>query len=150
MKSLINVRYNVYAPKAERNHVTHLNRATRTVYPLGSQFKLPRGTSSREQMRLLGHVITKQCCEIQSVGAFDLKRRCTVWSAGPEINTRPRAKCGWILQLAGKTVNLPATLAGSQWELSDSLVVVFLRLFFFFKSAISLDFSSKCGGTLLG
>ncbi len=51
--------------------------------------------------------------------------------AGPEINTRPRAKCGWILQLAGKTVNLPATLAGSQWELSDSLVVVFLHLFFF-------------------
>ncbi len=33
---------------------------------------------------------------------------------GPEINTRPRAKCGLILQLAGKTVNLPATLAGSQ------------------------------------
>ncbi len=26
-------------------------------------------TSSREQMRLLSHVITKQCCEIQSVGA---------------------------------------------------------------------------------
>ncbi len=80
MKSSKNVRYNVYAPKAERNHVTHLNRATRTVYPLGSQFKLPRGTSSLEQMRLLGHVITKQCCEIQSVGAFDLKRRCTEWS----------------------------------------------------------------------
>ncbi len=36
MKSLKNIRYNVYAPKAERNHVTHLNRATRTVYPLGS------------------------------------------------------------------------------------------------------------------
>ncbi len=78
MKSSKIFRYNVYAPKAERNHVTH--RATRTVYPLGSQFKLPRGTSSREQMCLLGHVITKQCCEIQSVGAFDLKRRCTEWS----------------------------------------------------------------------
>ncbi len=67
--------------------MTH--RATRTVYPLGSQFKLPRGTSSLEQMRLLGHVITKQCCEIQSVGAFDLKRRCTEWSVyqpyGPDI-----------------------------------------------------------------
>ncbi len=73
MKSSKNFRYNVYAPKAERNHVTHLNRATRTVYPLGSQFKLPRGTSSREQMRLLGHVITKQCCEIQSVGRVRLK-----------------------------------------------------------------------------
>ncbi len=60
--------------------MTHLNRATRTVYPLGSQFKLLRGTSSLEQMRLLGHVITKQCCEIQSVGVFDLKRRCTEWS----------------------------------------------------------------------
>ncbi len=53
--------------------MTHLNRATRTVYPLGSEFKLPRGTSSLEQMRLLGHVITKQCCEIQSVGAFDFR-----------------------------------------------------------------------------
>ncbi len=79
MKSSKNVRYNVYAPKAERNHATHLNRATRTVYPIGSQFKLPRGTSSLEQMRLLGHVITKQRCEIQSVGAFDLKRRFTEW-----------------------------------------------------------------------
>ncbi len=75
MKSSENVRYNVYVPKAERNHVTHLNRATRTVYPLGSQLKLPRGTSSREQMRLLGQVITKQCCEIQSVGVFDLKQQ---------------------------------------------------------------------------
>ncbi len=80
MKSSKIFRYNVYAPKAERNHVTHLNRATRTVYPLGSQFKLPRGTSSQEQMRLLGHVITKQRCEIQSVGVFDLMRRCTEWS----------------------------------------------------------------------
>ncbi len=59
MKSLINVQYNVYAPKAERNSTTHLNRVTRTVYPLGSQFKQPRGASSREQMRLLGHVNTK-------------------------------------------------------------------------------------------
>ncbi len=56
----------------------------------------------------------------------------TVARPGPEINTRPRAKCGWILQLAGKTVNLPTTLAGSQWELSDSLVVVFLRLLLLF------------------
>ncbi len=55
-----------------------------------------------------------------------------MYRAGPEINTRPRAKCGWILQLAGKTVNLPATLAGSQRELSDSLVVVFLRLLLLF------------------
>ncbi len=30
MKSSKNVRYNVYAPKAERNHATHLNHATRT------------------------------------------------------------------------------------------------------------------------
>ncbi len=80
MKSSKNVRYNAYAPKAERNHVTHLNRATRSVYPLGSHFKLPRGTSSLEQMRLLGHVITKQSCEIKSVGVFDLKLRCTEWS----------------------------------------------------------------------
>ncbi len=31
------------------------------------QFKLPRGASSLEQMRLLGHVNTKQRCETQSV-----------------------------------------------------------------------------------
>ncbi len=43
------------------------NRATWTVYPLGSQFKLQRGESSLEQMRLLGHVNTEQRCEIQSV-----------------------------------------------------------------------------------
>ncbi len=42
------------------------NRATRTVYPLGSQFKLPRGTSSREQMCLLGHVNTKHRCVLSS------------------------------------------------------------------------------------
>ncbi len=40
----------------------------------------------------------------------------------------------FFYSFAVKTVNLPATLAGSQWELSDSLVVVFLRLFFFFLS----------------
>ncbi len=31
MKSLISVRYNVYAPKAERNHATHLNRHTDSI-----------------------------------------------------------------------------------------------------------------------
>ncbi len=60
MKSSINVRYSVYAPKAERNRATHLNRATWTVYPLGSKFKLPRGASLLEQMRLLGHANIKQ------------------------------------------------------------------------------------------
>ncbi len=65
MKSSINVQYNVYAPKAERNSAPHLNRDTRTVYPLGSKFKVPRGASSLEQMRLLGHASTKQRCEIQ-------------------------------------------------------------------------------------
>ncbi len=49
MKSSINVRYNVYAPKAERNGVPHLNRAKRTVNPLGSKFKV-RGASSLEQI----------------------------------------------------------------------------------------------------
>ncbi len=46
----------------------HLNRATRTVYPLRSKFKLPRGASTvswLEQMRLLGHASIKQRCEIQ-------------------------------------------------------------------------------------
>ncbi len=56
--SSINVWY-VYAPKAERNSATLLNFATHTVYPLRSQFKLLRGASSLEQMRLLGHVNTK-------------------------------------------------------------------------------------------
>ncbi len=54
MKSSINVQY-VYAPKAERNRATHLNRATRTVYPFGSKFKVPRGASSLEQM----HSVTR-------------------------------------------------------------------------------------------
>ncbi len=58
MKSSINVRYNVYVPKAERG--THLNRATRTVYLLGSKFKVLRGASS-DLTRLLGHA----SCEIQ-------------------------------------------------------------------------------------
>ncbi len=49
----------------ERNSATHLNGATLSVYPLGSQFKLPRGASSLEQMRLLGHASIKQRCEIQ-------------------------------------------------------------------------------------
>ncbi len=68
MKSSINVRYSVYAPKAERTRATHLNHVTRTVYLLWSQFKLPRGVSSLEQMRLLGHVNIKQRCEIQWEG----------------------------------------------------------------------------------
>ncbi len=59
----------------ERNRATHLNHVTWTVYPLGSQFKLPRGTSSLEQMRLLGHVNTKQRCEIQSVWNAWIQRR---------------------------------------------------------------------------
>ncbi len=46
MKSSINVRYNVYAPKAERNSATHLNR------------KLTRADA-------LGHASIKQRCEIQ-------------------------------------------------------------------------------------
>ncbi len=44
----------MHAPKAERNSATH-----------GSKFKLARGASSLEQMRLLGHVSTKQRSEIQ-------------------------------------------------------------------------------------
>ncbi len=40
MKSSINDRYNVYAPKAERNSAPHLKRAKRTVNPLGSNFKV--------------------------------------------------------------------------------------------------------------
>ncbi len=53
MKSSINVRYNVYAP----NRATHLNRATRTVYPLGSKFKVPHGASSLEQTRALNSAV---------------------------------------------------------------------------------------------
>ncbi len=57
--------YDVYVPKVEWNSATHLNHATRTVYLLGSQFKLPHGASSLDQMLLLGHANIKQCCEIQ-------------------------------------------------------------------------------------
>ncbi len=42
----------------EVKHADHL---------LRSQFKLPRGASSLEQMCFLGHMNTKQRCEIQSV-----------------------------------------------------------------------------------
>ncbi len=66
MKSSINVQNNVYAPNAKLR-TTHLNRATWTIYPLRSQFKLPRGASSLEQMRLLGHANIMQHCEIQWV-----------------------------------------------------------------------------------
>ncbi len=51
--------------KWKRNSATHLNHATRTIYTLGSQFKLPRSESSQEQMRLLGHTNIKQQREIQ-------------------------------------------------------------------------------------
>ncbi len=51
--------------RQKRNETARLNRATRAVYPLGSKFKLPRGESSLEQMRLLGHANIKQRCEIQ-------------------------------------------------------------------------------------
>ncbi len=60
--------YDVYAPKAEQNSTTHLNRTTRTIYPLSSMFKRQRRASSLEQMRLLSdlsYANTKQCCEIQ-------------------------------------------------------------------------------------
>ncbi len=65
----------IFIPKAEWSRATHLNHVSRTVYPLGSQFKLSRGTSSLEQMRLLGHVNTKQRCEIQSVWNAWIQRR---------------------------------------------------------------------------
>ncbi len=42
---------------------------------IGSQFKLLRSASSLEQMRLLGHVNTKQRCEIQSVWNAWIQRR---------------------------------------------------------------------------
>ncbi len=61
-----NVRYNVYVPKVERNRTTHLNRITRTVYLLRSQFKLPCGASSLEQMRLSGHMNTKHAAAVRS------------------------------------------------------------------------------------
>ncbi len=53
MKSSINVRYHVYAPKAERNSVTHLN--ARTVYPLGSKSNCRAVLASQEQM----HSVTR-------------------------------------------------------------------------------------------
>ncbi len=61
MKSSINVRYNVYAPKAERNIAPHLNRATRTVYQLGSKSNCAR----RELSTADAFAGIKQRCEIQ-------------------------------------------------------------------------------------
>ncbi len=84
MKSSINVGYNAYAPKAEWNHATHLNRATRTVYPLGSQFNAARHEIMRaDAFSLLGHVNTKQRCETQSVNTVcnETVRRFSIYTA---------------------------------------------------------------------
>ncbi len=56
----MNVGYNVYAPKAERSRVTSLNHG---------QFIRSDHSSicHAARARLLGHVITEQRCEIQSV-----------------------------------------------------------------------------------
>ncbi len=48
----------------ERNEAARL---IRIEFICSDQFRLPRGTSSREQMCLLGRVNTAQRCEIQSV-----------------------------------------------------------------------------------
>ncbi len=55
MKGSINVRYNVYAPKAERNRATHLNRATRSVYRSDQSSKCRAARASLAQM----HSVTR-------------------------------------------------------------------------------------------
>ncbi len=70
MKSLINVWYNVCAPKADWKSLTHLKRAAQTGYPLGSKFKT---ATQRELLTKTdvftrwwdGHASTKRRCEIQ-------------------------------------------------------------------------------------
>ncbi len=59
MKSSINVRYNVYAPKAERNRATHLNRA-RIVYRSDQS-----QTAARYSQMRLGHASINSAGEIQ-------------------------------------------------------------------------------------
>ncbi len=59
MKSSINVRYNVYAPKAERNRATHLNRATHWPFIRSDQSSNCRAALTHS------HVSIKQRCEIQ-------------------------------------------------------------------------------------
>ncbi len=46
----------MFVPKAERSRATILNHVTRTVYLLGSQFKLPRGASSLVSVKRLNSV----------------------------------------------------------------------------------------------
>ncbi len=70
MKGSINVRYNVYAPKAEQNSVNQLKRAAQTVYPLGSKFKMAAQHELLTRADVFTHwwdrhVSTKQSCEIQ-------------------------------------------------------------------------------------
>ncbi len=62
MKSSINARYNVYAPKAERNSAIESRHTDRLSAQI--KVKLPRSASSLEQMRL-GHASIKQRCDIQ-------------------------------------------------------------------------------------
>ncbi len=62
MKSSINVRYIVYAPKAERNSVTHLNRTDR----LSPRIKVQSAARHKlTRADALGHASIKQRCEIQ-------------------------------------------------------------------------------------
>ncbi len=64
MKSSINVQYNVYAPKAERNGACgescYTDRLSARI-----KVKLPRSASSLEQDALPSHASTKQSGEIQ-------------------------------------------------------------------------------------
>ncbi len=85
MKSSINVQYNVYAPKAERNHATHLNRVTRTVYPLGSQFKLPRRELTRTDAftRSREHSAAVRFNEKRLNSAKNTNGSVVVWSLKP-------------------------------------------------------------------
>ncbi len=62
MKSSINVRYNVYAPKAERKQRDSFE--LRHTDRLSARIKVKLIASSLEQMRL-DHASTKQRCEIQ-------------------------------------------------------------------------------------
>ncbi len=64
MKSSINVRYNVYAPKAERNRLTHLNRSVSFRF----FFCLFFFSSSKADAFTRDETVTastKQRCEIQ-------------------------------------------------------------------------------------
>ncbi len=78
--------------------------ATHGVFIRSDHSSNCRAARAHESRCFLGHVITKQCCEIQSVGVFDLKRRCTEWSVCKTSKYRESRLKGFICSLIALAV----------------------------------------------